>query len=125
MNKINDDNVVMNKFKKNFHIDHIIPLASGGTTPKGLLSQAPLDKTNDKNNLQILCAGCHFEKTRQEQDDKKRSFLSLISPRDIDLDVLPSEAWLNNPFGIVLPLSITAVYFLFVLLLFLIKIFII
>ena len=40
---------------KHFHIDRIVPLACGGT--------------NDIKNLQILCAGCHFEKTRQEQDD--------------------------------------------------------
>ena len=40
---------------KHFHIDHIVPLACGGN--------------NDITNLQVLCAGCHFDKTRQEQDE--------------------------------------------------------
>ncbi len=40
---------------KSFHIDHIVPLACGGT--------------NEKNNLQILCQPCHFEKTRTEQEN--------------------------------------------------------
>ena len=41
--------------EKNFQIDHILPLACGGT--------------NHKNNLQILCKPCHFEKTRHEQEN--------------------------------------------------------
>ena len=41
--------------KKKFHIDHIIPLACGGT--------------NDENNLQLLCVGCHYEKTKNEQEE--------------------------------------------------------
>ena len=40
---------------KGFHIEHIVPLACGGT--------------NDKENLQILCPPCHFEKTRNEQEN--------------------------------------------------------
>ena len=40
--------------KKVFHIDHIIPLAEGGS--------------NEANNLQVLCKPCHFDKTRQEQE---------------------------------------------------------
>ena len=40
--------------KKVFHIDHIIPLAEGGS--------------NEKTNLQVLCKPCHFDKTRQEQE---------------------------------------------------------
>jgi len=39
----------------NFHIDHIKALANGGT--------------NDPENLQVLCKECHFEKTREEQDE--------------------------------------------------------
>jgi len=39
---------------KVFHVDHIIPLAEGGT--------------NDAVNLQVLCKPCHFDKTRQEQE---------------------------------------------------------
>jgi 5-methylcytosine-specific restriction protein A len=35
------------------HLDHVIPLAQGGT--------------NDPDNLQWLCAGCHSRKT-VEQD---------------------------------------------------------
>ncbi len=42
------------KIKKHFHIDHINPLACGGT--------------NDKNNLQILCNGCHFEKKKKHEE---------------------------------------------------------
>ena len=38
-----------------FEIDHIKPLASGGT--------------NDITNLQPLCKSCHKEKTRHEQED--------------------------------------------------------
>jgi hypothetical protein len=38
------------------HIDHIIPLSRRGT--------------NEIENLQILCKPCHFEKTRQEQNDQ-------------------------------------------------------
>ena len=41
---------------KGFHIDHILPLSRGGN--------------NENENLQLLCKPCHFEKTRQEQDDK-------------------------------------------------------
>lgn len=37
-----------------FHIDHIKPLANGGT--------------NDKNNLQALCQSCHIDKSREEKD---------------------------------------------------------
>ena len=39
-----------------FHIDHILPLSRGGN--------------NETENLQILCQPCHFEKTRNEQDEK-------------------------------------------------------
>ena len=39
----------------NFHLDHITPLACGGT--------------NEENNLQILCRSCHLDKTRQEQEE--------------------------------------------------------
>ena len=38
------------------HVDHIIPLARGGDS-------------KDPNNLQCLCKKCHFEKTRDEQQD--------------------------------------------------------
>ena len=41
--------------EKNYHIDHILPLACGGT--------------NEKDNLQILCKPCHFEKTKNEQEN--------------------------------------------------------
>lgn len=40
--------------KKHFEIDHIMPLAQGGS--------------NDIENLQILCKGCHQEKTRNEHE---------------------------------------------------------
>ena len=40
---------------KGFHIDHIVPLANGGT--------------NDDENLQVLCEPCHFEKTKQEAEE--------------------------------------------------------
>ena len=44
-----------NKRLKEFHIDHIIPLAVGGT--------------NDKDNLQPLCKACHMDKTALEQEN--------------------------------------------------------
>ena len=37
---------------KSINIDHIIPLACGGT--------------NEPENLQILCKKCHFSKTKEE-----------------------------------------------------------
>ena len=40
---------------KNLQIDHILPLANGGT--------------NDEDNLQALCKECHFEKTKEERED--------------------------------------------------------
>jgi hypothetical protein len=40
--------------KKAFDIDHIIPLAEGGT--------------NEPENLQVLCKPCHFEKTKLEHE---------------------------------------------------------
>ena len=42
------------EIKKAFDIDHIIPLAEGGT--------------NDPENLQVLCKPCHFEKTKIEHE---------------------------------------------------------
>jgi 5-methylcytosine-specific restriction protein A len=44
----------VNEIKKAFDIDHIIPLAEGGT--------------NEQNNLQVLCKKCHFEKTQTEHE---------------------------------------------------------
>ena len=41
--------------RKGSQIDHIQPLALGGT--------------NETENLQVLCKECHFEKTRAEQED--------------------------------------------------------
>jgi len=40
---------------KSIHIDHIIPLACGGT--------------NEPENLQILCKKCHFSKTKEEHEN--------------------------------------------------------
>ncbi len=40
--------------KKAFDIDHIIPLAEGGS--------------NEHANLQVLCKPCHFEKTQTEHE---------------------------------------------------------
>jgi hypothetical protein len=40
---------------KQTHIDHVIPLAGGGT--------------NDTENLQILCKERHFEKAQQEKEN--------------------------------------------------------
>ena len=41
-------------------IDHIRPLANGGD--------------NSKANLQILCKSCHFEKSREENENDEYSF---------------------------------------------------
>jgi 5-methylcytosine-specific restriction endonuclease McrA len=46
--------------KKAFDIDHIIPLAEGGT--------------NDAVNLQVLCKPRHFEKTQTEHE---RGYIKL------------------------------------------------
>ena len=40
--------------EKEFDIDHILPIAIGGT--------------NNISNLQILCKACHGDKTRSEQE---------------------------------------------------------
>ena len=40
---------------KEMQIDHIVPLATGGT--------------NDSDNLQALCKKCHFDKTKTEQEN--------------------------------------------------------
>ena len=64
--------------EKHFHIDHITPLSCGGT--------------NDKNNLQILCAGCHFEKSRQEQEE---GYLK-INPTESSFNNLTDNI-LNSP----------------------------
>ena len=40
---------------KAMQIDHILPLAMGGT--------------NDNDNLQVLCKKCHFDKTKNEQEN--------------------------------------------------------
>ena len=42
------------EIKKAFDVDHIIPLAEGGT--------------NASENLQVLCKPCHFEKTKNEHE---------------------------------------------------------
>ena len=39
---------------KKFQVDHIVPLASGGS--------------NDEENLQALCVGCHTEKSKKEKE---------------------------------------------------------
>jgi 5-methylcytosine-specific restriction endonuclease McrA len=39
----------------NFHIDHIMPIAAGGS--------------NDDDNLQVLCLGCHQKKTEDEVEN--------------------------------------------------------
>ena len=46
--------------KKAFDIDHIVPLAEGGT--------------NESVNLQVLCKPCHFEKTQTEHE---RGYIKL------------------------------------------------
>ena len=61
-----------------FHIDHITPLSSGGT--------------NDNDNLQILCVGCHFEKSRQQQDE---GYLK-INPTESSFNNLTDNI-LNSP----------------------------
>ena len=40
---------------KNFHLDHIIALANGGS--------------NDLSNIQMLCIGCHQDKTKAEKEN--------------------------------------------------------
>ena len=54
---------------KSFHIDHIRPLANGGT--------------NEMSNLQALCKTCHIEKSREEKLNcdyhKIRDFISCYN----------------------------------------------
>jgi len=40
---------------KNFHLDHIVALANGGT--------------NELSNIQMLCVGCHQDKTKAEKEN--------------------------------------------------------
>ena len=42
--------------KQEMHIDHIVPLARGG-------------HATDRSNLQCICKKCHFEKTKNEQEN--------------------------------------------------------
>ena len=50
------------KLKQKFEVDHIKPLASGGT--------------NNIKNLQLLCKSCHKEKTLREKEDG--SYIRII-----------------------------------------------
>jgi len=76
----NKCNNCKNKVDEYFEIDHIRPLANGGT--------------NDKNNLQILCKACHEDKCQTEIEngrytkikDTESSFNSKLS--DIMNDAL-------------------------------------
>ena len=43
------------KLQRKYELDHIKPLASGGT--------------NDMDNIQLLCKSCHKEKTQREKED--------------------------------------------------------
>ena len=71
---------------KNCQIDHIKPLASGGTNADG--------------NLQSICRECHFEKTKEEQEhheyvkvsDTNSSYNTQV------LDIINSSANLSRSF---------------------------
>jgi 5-methylcytosine-specific restriction protein A len=43
------------KLQRKYELDHIKPLASGGT--------------NDIDNIQLLCKSCHKEKSQREKED--------------------------------------------------------
>ena len=43
------------KLQRKYEVDHIKPLASGGT--------------NDIDNIQLLCKSCHKEKSQREKED--------------------------------------------------------
>ena len=50
----NKCNICKEKIDK-FHIDHIMPISAGGS--------------NDDDNLQVLCLGCHQKKTEDEVEN--------------------------------------------------------
>ena len=74
---------------KGFHIDHIVPLACGGT--------------NEKINLQILCQPCHFEKTKNEQENGYVKVSATISDsRASPYNVIDPNlsGWWASPLGL-------------------------
>ena len=70
------------ELKKDFHIDHITPLACGGS--------------NEAENLQILCKPCHFDKTRQEQNDNYVN--RQTQNREVFMKELNIKSYLPNLF---------------------------
>ena len=53
------------------HIDHITPVAQGGT--------------NDPHNLQLLCPGCNLRKGARTDTEFRHRYRSLLSPRQGDM----------------------------------------
>ena len=47
------------------HIDHIVPVNQGGT--------------NDRENLQLLCAGCNLRKSDRSDAEFRQRYRSLLS----------------------------------------------
>jgi DNA replication protein DnaC len=80
------DNIAMGKcaicdekLQRKYEVDHIKPLASGGT--------------NDTDNIQLLCKSCHKEKSQREKEDG--SYVRIIdtesSFNNQVLDIMNSE----------------------------------
>ena len=61
------DELINIKYFLNFHIDHIIPLAS--------LKKKNIYGTNDIENLQLLCSPCHKWKTKEFE---KKDLVNII-----------------------------------------------
>jgi 5-methylcytosine-specific restriction endonuclease McrA len=69
-------------YSAEYEIDHIIPLAAGGS--------------NENTNLQLLCIDCHKDKTIQEKLDrtyKSKDIESSVYNTNVITNIIDNKAW--------------------------------